>query len=363
MKSNYYYYLMITILFISSSNVTLSQSDSCSSEFNLHGIFPFKSSPICQHVWNSQDFILRYLQSEPHIWSFLLSAPNTDSYIAIGFSPTGKMVGSSAIVGWVPDNGIGIVKQYFLGSLDPDQVIPDKGDLQLVNNSAAIVSQSARLYIGFTLNTTLPQSRLIYSVGVMNMLPSANSVLSHHRDQTVTVLDYVAGHSFSQSSYSRVKKSHGILNMLGWGIFMIIGAITARYFRPWDPIWFYSHICIQLFAFFLGVSGVIAGFVLENDLDMEVDKHKALGIFILVLGCLQVMAFLARPEKTSKTRQYWNLYHYVVGRSLIVLSIANIFYGIHLGGEGRAWKAGYAISITILFLVAIILEVRMKMRK
>ena len=75
------------------------------------------------------------------------------------------------------------------------------------------------------------------------------------------------------------------------------------------------------------------------------------------------MAFLARPEKSSKVRKYWNWYHYSAGRILIIFAVANVFYGIHLGGEGREWKGGYGGVLAILFVIALILEVRMWMRK
>ena len=90
------------------------------------------------------------------------------------------------------------------------------------------------------------------------------------------------------SPYERLRRSHGVLNMVGWGILMIIGAMVARYFREKDPLWFYFHGFIQLFGFILGLVGIICGFVLNNRLHAAVSTHKGLGIFILVLGCLQV---------------------------------------------------------------------------
>lgn len=45
---------------------------------------------------------------------------------------------------------------------------------------------------------------------------------------------------------------------------------------------------IQSFGFLLGVIGVSCGFLLENRSDADVSTHKGLGIFIFVLGCLQV---------------------------------------------------------------------------
>ncbi|ESR61139.1 hypothetical protein CICLE_v10017719mg [Citrus x clementina] len=181
-------------------------------------------------------------------------------------------------------------------------------------------------------------------------------------EKQVSELEQRLRQASSRTPYKKLR-SHGITNMLGWGILMIIGAILARYFKQWDPIWFYSHTLVQSLGFVLGVAGVICGLVLENKFDADVSTHKGLGIFILVLGCLQVMAFLARPNKESKVRKYWNWYHHNMGRILIIFAIANIFYGIHLGEKGKGWNAGYGITIAILFLIAIVLEIRMWMRK
>ena len=76
--------------------------------------------------------------------------------------------------------------------------------------------------------------------------------------------------------------------MLGWGILIMIGAMVARYGRQWDPAWFYVHTGVQLLAFTLGIIGVICGFLLDSRLNVDVSTHKGLGIFILVLGSLQV---------------------------------------------------------------------------
>jgi hypothetical protein len=75
------------------------------------------------------------------------------------------------------------------------------------------------------------------------------------------------------------------------------------------------------------------------------------------------MVFLARLDKSLKVRKYWNWYHYSVGRILIIFVVANVFYGIHLGEKGREWNGGYEVVLAILFVIALILEVRMWMRK
>ncbi|GMN50163.1 hypothetical protein TIFTF001_019320 [Ficus carica] len=279
----------------------------------------------------------------------------------MGFSSNGRMVGSSAVVGWISD-GTGVIKQYYLGGTSPNLVKPNQGNLTFVPNSASVVTQSNRLYLAFQLDTVQPSTRLLYSVGPSGFLPVAPDFrLTEHRDKVSTSINYKTGQSASQKSpHQRLRRSHGILNMLGWGILMIIGSIVARYCRQWDPLWFYIHIGIQSFGFFLGVIGILCGFLLENRIDAKVSTHKGIGIFIFVLGCLQAMALLARPNIESKHRKYWNWYHYGVGRTLIVFAIVNVFYGIHLGNEGTGWTAGYAVVLGILFLTSAVLEYRIR---
>lgn len=114
----------------------------------------------------------------------------------MGFSATGGMVGSSAIVGWVASRGSsGGIKQYYLGGVTRNQVVPDKGNLQVMANSTFITLQSSRLYMVFQLETTTePLSWLIFATGSTGLFPSAPSyALTKHLDKVSTRIDYSKG--------------------------------------------------------------------------------------------------------------------------------------------------------------------------
>jgi len=138
---------------------------------------------------------MQYSQTSPNIWSFILSAPNTNSYIAMGFSPNGGMVGSSAIVGWISSSGAGGgMKQYYLTGLAPNQVVPDRGNLKVLTNSTFITTQSSRLYMAFQLETSQPLSKLIYALGPNGVFPSTPSfALTQHQDKVSITLNYATG--------------------------------------------------------------------------------------------------------------------------------------------------------------------------
>ncbi|KAH9293830.1 hypothetical protein KI387_040969, partial [Taxus chinensis] len=162
--------------------------------------------------------------------------------------------------------------------------------------------------------------------------------------------------SSTSNSINTMKRNHGALNIFAWGVLLPIGAIIARYFRQWDPAWFYLHVGLQVLGFIFGVAGIVLGVALYNKLDSNVHAHRGLGIFILVLGILQVLALLLRPQKEAKVRKYWNWYHQWLGRLALFLAAVNIVYGIHVAEAGQNWKVGYGFVLAILLLVVIVLE-------
>ncbi|XP_071738033.1 cytochrome b561 and DOMON domain-containing protein At3g07570-like [Rutidosis leptorrhynchoides] len=367
--TNFPFLLILACNLILSSHIIHAQTqDSCSSNISrasLNGPISFDTSSLnCYPVWPSENFILRYSQQGPNLWNFVLSAPNTNSYTAMGFSSDGQMVGSSAIVGWVGSDGVSNMKKYYLGGQTPSQVLPDQGSLQVLGNTSAplMSSDTSRIYMAFQLVTHQPSGRLIFSVGdSSNPPPSAPSYrLTQHRTETAIRLNYASGQANKlKAPHSNLKRAHGILNIIGWGVLIPIGVMVARYLKHLDSLWFNLHIGIQSLGFILGLSGVIAGFVLDNRLAVNVRKHKGLGITILVYGCLQLVALLARPSLDSKTRKYWNWYHYTIGRVMILTVIVNIFYGIHIAKAGSSWNASYGVILGIFIMTVLFLEVRM----
>ncbi|KAL3724987.1 hypothetical protein ACJRO7_030062 [Eucalyptus globulus] len=272
-----------------------------------------------------------------------------------------RMVGSSAMVGWV-SLSVFVMKQYELDDKTPAQVKPDQGSLTL--NLSLIGLQSNHTYMRFQLITAQPEFMLGSDYWLVQHQDKTAVFVNFASDQAPSIMGLfgmqIAGQAKPRLSrrYTGLRRSHGILNILGWSILMIAGIIVARHCKQYDPMWFFVRAAVQSSAFVLGLLGIICGFVLENKSSASsVSTHKDLGIFILVLGCLQVMAIWVRPRKGLKVREYWNWYHQNVGRVLITFAIANVFYGIHLGEEGKKWNLAYGISIGVLSVILIVLEI------
>jgi hypothetical protein len=69
-----------------------------------------------------------------------------------------------------------------------------------------------------------------------------------------------------------------------------------------------------------------------------------------------VFALLLRPKADHKYRFYWNIYHHIVGYTVIILSIINIFKGFNILNPDEKWKNAYIGVIVALGLNAVWLE-------
>ncbi|PHU09726.1 Cytochrome and DOMON domain-containing protein [Capsicum chinense] len=317
---------------------------------------------VCQPVWNS--FLLRYSQSKDNVITIVLSTIYTSGWVGMGFSPDGMMINSSCMAGWVTPEGHGKIKQYYAEGHIPSKVIPDKGELPLTSVPPLIYLQGATVYLAFQLKYTSRLKTQSMLLAFSSKYPQHHH-LTAHEDKTAIKFDFSSGTPFSaiaKPNYFISSTTHGVLGILGWGLFCPFGAIFARYFR-YQQIWYYVHISAQFIGFVLGLAGVIVGIQLNNKLQPDIPGHQGIGILILVLSILQVLAFFARPDKDSKYRRYWNLYHSWVGRTALFFGAVNIVLGMHYAGAGPGWKLSYGFVLASTMLACILLEMLLRLRK
>lgn len=169
--------------------------------------------------------------------------------------------------------------------------------------------------------------------------------------------------SAESTDFGKMKKNHGILGIIGWGLILPIGAIVPRYFKHKDPLWYYLHSVIQLVGFVIGLAAVILGRRLYNTINANFPTHRGIGIFVLVLSILQILAFFLRPNKDAKVRKFWNWYHHWMGRFALFFGALNIVLGIQIGGAGSDWKIGYGFLVGVVLVAVIVLEALAWMRR
>uniref|UniRef100_A0A7C8YSX3 Cytochrome b561 and DOMON domain-containing protein n=1 Tax=Opuntia streptacantha TaxID=393608 RepID=A0A7C8YSX3_OPUST len=317
----------------------------------------------CRPVWNT--FVLRYYQSRDHRVTIVLSALYTAGWVGIGFSKDGMMVGSSAMVGWISRTSHAHIKQYYLKGRTSSEVEPGKGDLNLTAIPPVVVLDGANIYLAFQLqfNATLEQQPILLAFG--SRYP-VNHKLAMHDDKTTIRIDYSAelpGPATSETGYfDKMKRSHGILGMLGWGLFLPCGAMVARFLKQKEPLWFYLHTFIQFVGFLIALAGVVIGQALYNQIHADIPAHRGIGYFAFTLSILQILAFFIRPNKETKIRRLWAAYHQWFGVLTLFFGALNIMLGIQVAAAGSEWKIGYGFLLGTIILTAIVLQVLSMLR-
>ncbi|VAI08830.1 unnamed protein product [Triticum turgidum subsp. durum] len=211
-----------------------------------------------------------------------------------------------------------------------------------------------------TLDNTTSQNTVWQAGPVSGGRVSQHSI-SGPNVQSVQRLDFLSGTSTGGSNSRLHRRNlHGVLNAVGWGILIPLGAMIARYLRVFeaaDPAWFYLHITCQISGYVLGVAGWGLGLKLGSESKgLTYTTHRNIGIAIFCLATLQVFALFLRPDKKNKYRVYWNAYHHSVGYSVIVLAAVNIFKGLNILKPVTGWKTSYIVILATLAGVALVLE-------
>ncbi|KAL7233030.1 hypothetical protein ACSBR1_016806 [Camellia fascicularis] len=332
------------------------------------------SNMVCKPVWNT--YVLQYSQSKDHVVTIVLSAAYTTGWVGMAFSKNGMMLNSSAMAGWINKEGQANAKQYYLKGFERLDVVPDKGELPLTKVPPFVAVHGATIYIAFQLKfaARLTHQPILLAFG--SRYPTKHHHLHKHDDKTSIMFDFSSGSVYSGSAASssasasaapdkiaQTKRTHGILGVLGWGLFLPYGTIAARYFKHHDPLWFYLHVGIQFVGFILGLAGIVVGLSLYNRIHAHFPTHRGIGIFVLVLSILQIVAFFLRPDQDSKIRRYWNWYHHWVGRIALLFGNVNIIVGIQIGEAGSGWKAGYGFLLGTVLIATIVLEILSRIKR
>ncbi|CAH2063181.1 unnamed protein product [Thlaspi arvense] len=312
----------------------------------------------CTPLWNT--FVLRYSENRDNVMTIIVSALYTTGWVGMGFSKDGKMVGSSAMVGWISKKGHAKIKQYYLQGTERDQVVPDQGELQLQKIPPVVALHGAMIYLAFQVKfaVKIPRRAVILASGTA--YPSKLGRLTKHDDKTTLIVDFSKGNGATsiKTTSSTEKTKHGTIAILGWGFLLPLGAILARYLRHRDPLWYYLHIGTQFTGFIFGLAAVILGIRLYNRIQPDIPAHRGIGIFLLVLSILQVLAFFARPQKETKMRRYWNWYHHWIGRISLFFGAVNIVLGIRMANNVEdGWKIGYGFVLSVTLLAFLVLEI------
>ncbi|KAK7303385.1 hypothetical protein RJT34_14289 [Clitoria ternatea] len=295
---------------------------------------------------------------------------STNRWFAWAINPSGDlnsaMVGAQALVAIPQSSG---APRAYTSSISSYGTQLQEGNISYTHTGlrATLENNEVTIYATLTVPSGTTSLVHLWQDGPMSgSTPQAHAQGSNL--QAKESLDLVSGSTQAGSSGNSLRKRrniHGVLNALSWGVLMPLGVIIARYlkvFKSADPAWFYLHVTCQTSAYIIGVAGWGTGLKLGSDsVGIEYKTHRRLGIVLFCLGTLQLFALLLRPNKDHKYRFYWNIYHWGIGYTTIIISIVNIFQGFDaleksVGDRYNDWKHAYIGIIAALGGIAVLLE-------
>lgn len=296
--------------------------------------------------------------------AFRHTTTSSSRWVSWALNPSGqKMAGSQCLVAFQNSTGRPVAYTTPIGSGSPT-LQPGRLSFQVPNISATLEGNQWTIFATLQLTTDLLSTNQVWQEGPMNGDTPGAHAMSGDNLRSVGTIDFRTGQTTagggSSDSRRRRRNTHGVLNAVSWGVLMPMGAMIARYlkvFKTANPAWFYLHVACQASGYIVGVAGWGTGIKLGNDSPgIKYNKHRNIGIALFAIGTLQMFAMLLRPKPDHKYRLYWNIYHWSLGYSVIVLSIINIFEGFDILDPEKKWKRAYIGILIFLGAVAALLE-------
>ncbi len=271
------------------------------------------------------------------------------------------------------------IQEYYMKGTNTADVTPstqmNMSDFQ-ASASNGVLSGSFKVKLSGTpatarrrlLATTYPATAfpLIYAAGPIN----SNGVMLSHSSSNdaagnLDLLNGIAGAGGGEiapeiSQSDTMKNAHMWTAAISWGVLIPLAVLMSRYFKPHTTKWFIIHRATAITGFLLAIVALILGFEANNGWDTDKPVHRDLGIACTVLGLVQMFAVINkfRPAPDHKHRKYWFFGHAWIGRTAVILAIANIYYGIINVGELGTWAwAAYTAVLGAIVLVGLVMEV------
>ncbi|KAL8468463.1 hypothetical protein ACS0TY_031613 [Phlomoides rotata] len=126
---------------------------------------------------------------------------------------------------------------------------------------------------------------------------------------------------------------HGILLWASMGFLMPVGILTMRMSSTTNSHLTRHKILFNLHAIFqaLSVLLVTIGAVLsirsfENAFD---NAHQRIGLVLYAAVYLQILIGFRRPKRGSRGRGFWYFTHWILGTTVSLVGIVNIYTGLH----------------------------------
>ncbi|KAK2642807.1 hypothetical protein Ddye_024570 [Dipteronia dyeriana] len=174
---------------------------------------------------------------------------------------------------------------------------------------------------------------------------------SSHEDLTVSTNHKSIKHSLNKVQMSPEMRSHvkihGILLWASMGFLMPVGILTIRMsIRETGTkakVFFYLHLFFQILSVLLSSIGAVLS--IKNFENSFNNNHQRLGLALYAVMWVQAVVGFLRPPRGKKRRSTWYFVHWLLGTSVTLVGIINIYTGL------RAYHHKTSRSTTIWTII------------
>jgi hypothetical protein len=282
----------------------------------------------------------------------------TAGYVAVGFSDSGGMVNSNAVIGFVANN-VATVTEYALTARSDSGVAPvPVSELRNVSGS----EQGGVTTIAFT-RPLSSNGRTISLAGEQRIVWAVGNgdVVNRHVERGRASCNLLTG--ACTGSTNQLREAHGWLMALSMGVLLPLGVLFPRFLKQRDPLWFNLHRGVQTLALVLAWIGffVIVGYMADVNGEHLANNHARFGLAILLLATLQFVGGVLRAKKGAPRRAAWEAAHHWMGRVTMVVALIGPFTGLRQLDPASLYWALYVLWFAFYVALSVFLEVRARM--
>ncbi|XP_072023870.1 putative ferric-chelate reductase 1 [Amphiura filiformis] len=324
------------------------------------------------------DFFLSWTSTKGGSTRFSMTGLNSATYIALGFSKSGKM-SDSDVYACTSNNNIVRSRNTVVNVNDPTPILKgvSESTIRIMNGRiechftrAGSLNDDDANYFNLTGNNTY----YIIMAKSRGSLKEDGNINQHAVDGRTQGRELISFQTFVEVVGEEdqlaliLQKSHGSLMVAAWILFASLGITLARFYKNiWPnqhicgkPVWFVMHVLFMTLTLMCTVTAFVIIFIQKRRfLEFSEDLsgllrflHAVLGTVVTCLVILNPIMAVFRPQPGEPRRFIFNWAHWGVGTTAQLIGLITICLGVGYR-SARPLIAGlpeYLFWVVIVFL-------------
>ncbi|MCD9638354.1 hypothetical protein HAX54_022253 [Datura stramonium] len=200
------------------------------------------------------------------------------------------------------------------------------------------------------------------AIFIVALLPLASAIQKHTKKITHECSDHKVLELSPKLSFQIVL--HGFLLWASMGFLMPIGILVMRMSNKEEngrrlKMIVYTHASLQILSVLLvAVATIMSVMNFENFFD---NTHQRIGLALYVAIWLPLIAGIFRPDRGSKNRGVWYAFHWLIGVTVTLLGIVNVYIGLQAYNtktmrSTSVWSWLFSVEVAVIAFIYLLQE-------